>query len=319
MNDSSAVPPPDPDHPRHPIRVVAERTGLTPATLRAWERRYGVVEPGRSEGGQRLYSDGDVERLVLLRRVTDAGRAISSVAEFSTRRLEGMAAEDEAARASLPNPSTAALTVPPSTALTLALQAVERLDPKGLERLLRREVILMGGEAFLDDLVTPLLREIGSRWRGGTLRPAHEHAAVAVIKQILGWMLERAREDASGRMLVVGTLAGEQHELGALLAATVAAMEGWQVLFLGHDLPPEEIALTVRSVNASAVGISVVNPVDFDGIPGQLQRLLEGLPAGALVILGGAAAEDVVRVAGDDRIIALPSLKEFRRALRNQD
>ncbi len=318
MNDLSSFASPDPDRPRHPIRVVAERTGLTPATLRAWARRYGVVDPGRSDGGQRLYSDGDVERLVLLRRVTEAGRAISSVAELSTRRLEGMAAEDEAARAARPDPS-ATPAVPASAALGLALQTVERLDPKGLERLLRREVVLMGGEAFLDDLVTPLLYEIGVRWRSGSLRPAHEHAAVAVIKQILGWMLERAQEDAAGRTLVVGTLAGERHELGALLAATVAAMEGWQVIFLGHDLPAEEIALTARSVKAAAVGISVVNPVDFDGIPEQLQQLIEGLPAGALVILGGAAAGDVARVTGDDRIIALPSLKEFRRALRNQD
>ncbi len=318
MDEPPSFESPDRDRPRHPIRVVAERTGLTPATLRAWERRYGVVAPGRSDGGQRLYSDGDVERLVLLRRVTEAGRAISTVAELSTRRLEGMAAEDEAARAARPEPSTASA-FPASAALTLALDAVGRLDPKALERLLRREVVLMGGEAFLDDLVTPLLHEIGVRWRGGTLRPAHEHAAVAVIKQILGWMLERAREDATGRTLVIGTLTGERHELGALLAATVAAMEGWQVVFLGHDLPAEEIALTVRSVKAAAVGISVVNPVDFDGIPEQLERLIEGLPAGALVILGGAAAADVARATGDDRIIALPSLEELRRALRNQD
>ena len=301
--------------PRHPIRVVADRTGLTPSTLRAWERRYGVVTPGRSEGGQRLYSDADVDRLILLRRVTDAGRAISSVSELSTRDLEGMAAEDQAALAVRPTNGERGGESPKSR-VEEALEAVGELNPVRLEQVLRREVVLLGGQRFLDELVAPLLHEIGVRWRAGTLRPAHEHVAVAVIKQIVGWMLDRAREGTTGKTLVVGTLTGEKHELGALLAATVAAMEGWQVVFLGQDLPSEEIALTVRSVEAAAVGVSVVNPIDFDGIPIQLHRLLEELPPGVPVILGGAAALDVARVVGDDRIIALSTMAEFRRALR---
>ena len=316
MNEFTAVT--DRERARHPIRVVSDRTGLTPATLRAWERRYGVVEPGRSEGGQRLYSDADVDRLILLRRVTEVGRAISSVAELSTRRLEGMAAEDEAARAARPD-APASSDIPGTGAAALALEAVERFDPSALERLLRREVVVLGGERFLDELIAPLLHEIGRRWRAGTLRPAHEHAAVAVIRQVVGWMLERAGETATGRTLVVGTLEGERHDLGALLAATVAAMEGWRVVFLGQDLPAEEIALSVRSVKASAVGISVVNPAYAEEVPEQLQELLDGLPSGVLVILGGAAAKDAARSTGDDRIIALPSLGEFRRALRDRD
>ncbi len=304
--------------PRHPIRVVAERTGLTASTLRAWERRYSVVEPGRSDGGQRLYSDSDVDRLILLRRVTDAGRAISSVAELSTRELEGMAAEDQAALAVRPHVADGDEEVS-GDRVEEALDAVQALDPTRLEQVLRREVVLLGGERFLDELIAPVLREIGLRWRAGTLRPAHEHVAVAVIKQVVGWMLERARQGTSGKTLVVGTLTGEKHELGALLAATVAAMEGWQVVFLGQDLPSEEIALTVRSVEASAVGVSVVNPVDLDGIPGQLRELLDDLPPGVPVILGGAAAVDVARLVGDDRIIALATMSDFRRALRLTD
>lgn len=318
MTNESPSPPRDPSRPRHPIRVVADRTGLTPSTLRAWERRYAVVDPGRSEGGQRLYSDDDVDRLLLLRRVTEAGRAISSVSELSTRQLEGMAAEDKAALAVRPGTDTNG-GEPSRNRLDDALSAVEDLDPSRLEQVLRREVVLLGGERFLDELVAPLLREIGTRWRGGTLRPAHEHAAVAVIKQVVGWMLERARQGTTGRKLVVGTLSGEKHELGALLAATVAAMEGWQVVFLGQDLPGEEIALTVRSVDAAAVGVSIINPVDIEGMPEQLRRLMAELPAGIPVMLGGAAAADVARLVGDNRIIALDSMGDFRRALRLTD
>ena len=80
---------------RHPIRVVARRTGLTPAVLRAWEKRYGVVDPTRTEGGQRLYSDEDVRRLSLLRQAVEEGRSISQVVELTTEELQGLVMEVE--------------------------------------------------------------------------------------------------------------------------------------------------------------------------------------------------------------------------------
>ena len=309
-------PQPDPRLPRHPIRVVAERTGVNPTLLRAWERRYEVVEPGRSEGGQRLYSDADVERLLLLRRAADAGRAISSVAELDNAALQSLVEEDQAAREDLEREEAGA----PEAAgrVREALEAVESLDPSRLERLLRREVVALGAERFLDELVTPLLVTIGERWRSGQLRPAHEHVAVAVIKQILGWILERARSAATGPTLVVGTLTGERHELGALLAATAAALEGWRVVFTGEDLPPDEIALTARSVQAHAVGISIMNPLDWEGLTEQLRTLLEELPPGVAVVLGGNASRDLERMVGDVRVKALPSLGAFRAALRGE-
>ncbi len=117
---------------------------------------------------------------------------------------------------------------------------------------------------------------------------------MAVIKQVLGWMLERTHATSTGRTLVVGTLPGERHELGALLAATAAGLEGWRVIFMGEDLPPEEILLTSRAVGASAVGISVVNPADRSAVWDQIHTLLQGLPAGIPLFLGGNAASDLV-------------------------
>src|SRR5215218_6409458 len=93
--------PPDSD-PRHPIGVVAERTGLTPDVLRVWERRYSVVEPSRSAGGQRVYSDADIERLSLLHRATRGGHNISQVATLSQEKLQDLVRDVESA-ASSPN------------------------------------------------------------------------------------------------------------------------------------------------------------------------------------------------------------------------
>ena len=82
--------------PRHPIRVVARRTGITLHVLRAWERRYAVVEPGRTEGGQRLYSDADIERLKLLRDAVASGRSISQVAPLGEAALAELVAQGRA-------------------------------------------------------------------------------------------------------------------------------------------------------------------------------------------------------------------------------
>ncbi len=297
--------------PRHPIRVVAARTGLAPTLLRAWERRYGVVEPGRSEGGQRLYSDDDVERLLLLKRATDAGRAIRNVAELSVEELRQLVREDRSALgpAEMGDPRVDA-------ALAEAWRAVEAMDAEALEQELRRAVVTLGSAAFTDRLVSPLLRTIGQRWVDGEVRPAHEHVATEVIKRVLHWMVEPARADEDGPGVVVGTLTGEMHELGALLAGATAALEGWRVTFLGHDLPPEEFALAAETVAANVVGISTINPLSVDGIPGQVSRLLDELPPGAQVVLGGPAAGAVRDVVLDARLHSVESLAAFRGVLQ---
>jgi len=91
---------------RHPIQVVAKRTGLSADVLRAWEKRYGVLKPARSEGGRRLYSDEDIEYLRLLRRATVAGRNVGQVAGLSRDELEATVREDEAAVAARADPLT---------------------------------------------------------------------------------------------------------------------------------------------------------------------------------------------------------------------
>lgn len=304
---------PQHDQSRHPIRVVAERTGVSPTLLRAWERRYGVVDPARSQGGQRLYSDADVDRILLLRRVTEAGRTIGKVAGLSNGELRELHAEDEEARR---RRVAGGGDGEAPAGVEAALAAVQALDPERLATLLRREMVSLGGERFLDALVAPLLARIGEEWRAGRLRPAHEHVAVAVVKQVLGWMLAQAQEKEAQHTVVVGTLSGERHELGALLAATAAALEGWRPILTGEDLPAEEMAVAARAVSAEAVGISVVSPDDWTATHRQVRELLEILPEGTQVVVGGGGAGDLARMVADVRVRVASSLVEFRETLR---
>jgi MerR family transcriptional regulator, light-induced transcriptional regulator len=137
-----------------------------------------------------------------------------------------------------------------------------------------------------------------------------------VVERVLSWMIEPVGNASAGApVLVVGTLSGEAHSLGALLAAATAAAQGWRVTFLGRDLPAEEVALAADRLGARAVGVSVVNPLDLDGIPEQLRALLSRLGDEVTVVVGGASAEALVRQVTDRRLRAVRDMTALRVVL----
>lgn len=274
---------------RHPIGVVAERTGLTPDVLRVWERRYGVVEPERSEGGQRLYTDGDIERLRLLHLATLAGRAIGQVAELGTAELSELLREDEAERARAPRREA----VPdPTDYVGRAMVPVRALDGAGLESLLRRAAAVLGVRVFLEEVAAPLFRAIGEEWHAGRLSPAQEHLATVVVRRVLDGVMELFAPRPEAPLLLVATPAGDRHEVGALLVAASALGSGWNVVYLGADLPASEVVAAARSKGARAVAVSAVlgGNGDGSGVVAELSELRRGLPAHVPVVVGGAGA-----------------------------
>ncbi|MET0398493.1 MAG: cobalamin-dependent protein [Longimicrobiaceae bacterium] len=301
--------------PRHPIRVVADRTGLSLDVLRVWERRYSVVAPGRADDGQRLYSDADVDRLRLLRRATDAGRSIGRVARLPTDELAELVREDDAARGVAAAPPAASREA--RGHLDRAVAAVREMDPAGLEAGLRRAVVALSAADFVDGVAAPLLGAIGEGWREGRIGVAHEHAASAVLRRVLGFMTEAAEVPGSAPGMVVATPAGQVHEFGALLAAASATAEGWRVTYLGADLPAEEIAAAVRQRGASRVALSLVYPADDPGLPGELRRLRDALPAGVAVVVGGGAAERHRALLDEIGAACVPRLADFRALLHD--
>ena len=226
------------DTPRHPIKVVARRTGLTPATLRAWERRHGAVQPARSGTERRLYSDADILRLRLMRELAAQGHSIAQLARASTTVLAALADDERELRSTRPDArdSVAAEAASAQVGLDACERAVRALDGAELHRQLMRALVERGPMRFVDDLVAPLCRRIGALWEDGTLSVAHEHVASAAIRQALGFLLEtlRVAADDAPRM-VVTTPAGQRHEFGAMMAAAIAATSGWNVTYLGPD------------------------------------------------------------------------------------
>jgi DNA-binding transcriptional MerR regulator/methylmalonyl-CoA mutase cobalamin-binding subunit len=303
------------DEPRHPIRVVAKRTGLTTAVLRAWEKRYAVVVPSRTEGGQRLYSDDDVERLTLLHRAVEEGRSISQVAALPTEELQELVREDEAERRILapPEPLDG---VSATRVLEKAQRAVTQMDPAELERVLTRAALAFSVPTVVDELVVPLLARIGTAWESGRMGPAHEHLGTVVIRRFLEWLLTTADVREEAPVMVSATPAGEKHELGALLSAVSGAAEGWRGIFLGPDLPAEEILSAALRLEAEVVTLSCVDPRTAQQLPAEIATIRERLPADVHLVVGGPLVETIEGSLTEQGIEVLHSFEDLRHKLR---
>ena len=300
-----AVPSPT---PRYPVRLVALRTGLTPHVLRAWERRYAVVSPTRTEGGQRLYSDLDIERLLRLRQLTERGHAIGRIASLPLLELERLEDETPVETVKVANEEAAEAEI-------AGLHATRRLDAVELQAVLERAAVTLGVPAFLDRVVSPLLDRIGKGWSERSVSVAQEHMASAVIRRVLGWLLRVYEARNGAPRMVVATPPHHAHELGALMAAASAAAEGWSVTYLGPDLPVADLVSAVGLSGARAVAISAVHQPQGGDLLGALRETRARLPDDVTVLVGGTGA---IRLRAEAEAVGarvIESLAEFRALL----
>ena len=315
----------DPATPRYPVRLVAVRTGLTPHVLRAWERRYGVVTPARSEGGQRLYSDFDIERLRLLRQLTDRGHAIGAIASLPLAELtklmveadragEEGASSDGAAGGAAEAAETRSRSV--DECLAAVARATRALDAVALQGVLEQAALSFGVPAFLDEVVAPALMRVGAGWAEGSVSVAQEHLATAVFRRVLSWLFRMFEVRGTAPRLVVATPPGQIHELGALMVAASAAAEGWGVVYLGPDLPVADLLSAVGQTGARAVAVSVVYVPERVDLLAALREMRAGLPERVPLLVGGAATPELADEAEAAGALVIASLPELRVMLR---
>ncbi len=270
---------------QHPIQLVSRLSGLSVHVIRIWEQRYNAVEPRRTHSNRRLYTQQQIERLNLLREVTQAGYNISQVAQFSEARLRKLIDEPVAvSNGSFGGPSEAS-----APFLDECLVAIKALDGLVLEDVLKRAASALGTQGLLQRLVAPLSHLLGELWRDGSLTAAHEHFATSVLRGVLGNASKPFGLPAHAPTLVVATPAGQLHELGALLVSASAVSLGWRVTYLGTSLPAAEIAGAAQISKARAVALSLVYPEDDPNLAGELVRLGEALPPETALLAGGRA------------------------------
>ncbi len=275
----------------YPIQAVVRQTGISAHVLRVWEKRYRAVVPKRTKTERRAYSEADVRRLKLLRQATLLGHSISSVANLSQDKLLKLTRTVALHPRRTKRSAAVAKVMVDTPIIRDCISAVKAFDGEKLNMVLDRATVESGFNGLLRNVIAPLAEQLGDLWSGGSLKIAHEHFATAAIRSFL---LNPARQYAgvtSNSTVVVATPQGQLHELGAVMAASLAAEQGWHSIYLGPSLPAAEIAGVALQNGARAVVLSIIYPEDDPNLESELRELRRYLSPGVSILVCGRATE----------------------------
>lgn len=254
------------------ISALSRRTGVEPDTLRKWEQRYGVLRPVRTPGGQRRYSEVDVQRVEWLRDRIREGWRIGEAARVI----------DEAGSVALDDPSQLR---------DALIESIRESDPHATSATLDQAFAVLPLEQALSDVVTPALRWTGEAWHRGELSVAQEHAITAKVRAHLATLLSERRGGVRG-VTVLACAPGEQHDIGLSMLAVMLRADGWRVELLGADTPIDAAIAFAGRIGATMLCVSATRSESL----AQLRAALAATPTphGMTVVVGGAALTPAV-------------------------
>jgi DNA-binding transcriptional MerR regulator/methylmalonyl-CoA mutase cobalamin-binding subunit len=274
----------------YPIKAVSKLTGLSLHVIRAWERRYNVVSPSRTDTNRRMYSAADVEKLMLLNEASKRGYSIGNIADLSIEELRLIVGKPEARILPRAEDVTLSREDNDSDYLANSIEAVKNMDVKVLERELYRALVDLPQFRFIEEVITPLLERIGEMWKNGDIRIVNEHISTAVIRKFLTSLIDNNTIPPNAPSILVATPKGQLHELGALIIAAIASSDGWRVTYMGPDLPGEEIAAAINRLKPGIVALSIVYPNDDYVLQKEMVKLKNLLNNGLTILAGGRSA-----------------------------
>lgn len=273
------------DTPIYTIKTVVQQTGITSATLRAWERRYGVLSPGRSDGGYRLYSERDIATLRWLKGQVDAGVSISSAVTLLELQQadEGSSPEPQPALnpAAPHGPRHAGMIIGELLAALLAFREAEA------ETILAEAFALYSVEDVTEEIITPVLIEIGERWHRGEASIVQEHFATAFLRHRLAALFRAYSQPAAGPLAITGAAPGEWHDIGILLVALALRRHGWRVIHLGQNMPALHLAEEIQRLRPNLVCLSATTTESIPGLLAAAEAIDSLPPPKPRLALGG--------------------------------
>ena len=272
------------------IGALSRRVGLSDHVLRAWERRYGLLRPVRTEGGFRLYSEADVARVRRTQELLAAGLSPAQAAR---------AALDEEVPAARPGDPPWTEPPAPSGAERALARALDGFDEPAAHAALDALLGTLTVETVLRDVLLPYLRDLGERWAAGTATVAQEHFASNVIRgRLLG--LARGWGRGGRRRALLACVPGEQHDIPLLAFGVVLHRYGWRIDYLGTDTPLAEVHRLAEAGDPDLAVLVAAAPERLDGLRADLAALSGVVP----VALGGAGASAAVAEAAGARLLA---------------
>jgi DNA-binding transcriptional MerR regulator/methylmalonyl-CoA mutase cobalamin-binding subunit len=263
------------DEPIYNAKAVTRQTGVTPATLRAWERRYGILLPDRTAGGHRLYSARDIAAIKWLREQIEQGLTISRAVALLQHQLGQEGA--------VPVAPVQVLTETPHPAHsldTIRLNLYETLiefDEFTAEEILSEAYSLHPIESVCLNVIQPALAQLGHDWAAGKITIAHEHFAANYLRRKLLALIDTGPSTRTG-LIAIGAAPADMHEMGILLLSIFLRRRGWRVVYLGQSVPLEDLPRSLPKLNADVLVLSATVADSAQELRG-IQAWLDQIPA----------------------------------------
>ena len=252
------------------IGELSRRTGVSVELLRAWEKRYGLLEPARSGGGFRLYSDADLDRVRSMQRHLDEGVAAAEAARRALRQEPA------------PSPVAGSFVAGPKRELA---QAFAAFDETRVQAVFDRLLTSLSLDTVLGEVVIPYLHELGDAWERGDATVSQEHFASALIRgRLLG--LARGWGAGAGPHALLACPTGELHDLGLIAFGLALRSRGWRITYLGQDTPLQAVGEHGQALQPNCVVLAFTRPDALDDELDVLKRMAGTVP----VWLAGAGA-----------------------------
>lgn len=268
------------------IKRAAELTGVPAATLRAWERRYALVDPQRTDAGYRLYDE------VSLGRIRDMAALLADGWSASTAAAEVNRRRDDAGSAPPPSPAPPEPGGTARSTTTRLIDAAAAMDPAGVGRILDERFALASFESVVDDWLMPALEEVGLAWADGRISVAGEHLVAHAVLRRLAAAYDAAASRPDGPTVIIGLPAGSHHELGIFAFAVALRRRGLNTVYLGPDLPSPAWSATLTVHSARCAVLSAPSRADVPAARELVESLLSGHDE-VLVVVGGGQQDAV--------------------------
>lgn len=301
----------------YPIKVVSKLTGLGIHAIRAWEKRYKAVVPQRTETNRRVYSESDLAKLKLLKKALENGYSIGSIANFSISELENIVGEAQIK--SLPEK----ITISPDSIgshdkLEACIASVKKLDARGLEKDLYNALAELSQPQFINEIIAPLLEEIGKMWEEGEIRIVNENISSSVIRKVLYNLIDNNIVPEYAPKILIASPTGQHHELGALITGLIASTYGWHTTYIGPNLSAEEIAAAAIKLDPKIIALSIVYPADNFTLDKEIAKLTKLLGNSHKIIAGGRSVNSYRSILESMNVKIVNSIEEFKAELEKR-
>jgi DNA-binding transcriptional MerR regulator len=274
--------------PIYNAKAVTRQTGVTPATLRAWERRYGVLLPDRTAGGHRLYSARDIAAIKWLRQHIEQGMTISRAVALLQHQLGRAAFVPQVqVLAEAPQPARSLDTI-----RTDLYEALIDFDEAAADEVLSEAYALHPIEAVCVSVIQVVLAQLGHAWAQGKITVAHEHFASNYLRRKLLALIDAGPSTRPGA-IAIGAAPADMHEMGILLLSIFLRRRGWHVVYLGQAVPLEDLPKSLPMLNADVLVLAATVSDSAQALRG-IQSWLDRIPAAQqpAFAFGGPAFND---------------------------